>query len=231
MFNLWFDIDNAMAKLRRENGKWLRRRATIRNDVDVDVLEDSVSPYTFAGVSGTPGDNVFRPAQTRRLVTRTTKKHSWFVGSFRYWIPDTGDKSLWDAKAKAALFGVLPTPELLWSVLPWSWLVDWFVNVDDVLSNLSANAVDNLVTRYSYVMQETQHSIVASSICSHPPGMIPGWQHWPAAQNVTFRSVYTETEKVRVEGGNPFGLNIDSGDLSGRQLGILAALGLNRVSR
>jgi hypothetical protein len=124
--------------------------------------------------------------------------------------------------------------------MPYSWLIDWFSNVGDVVSNMSMNAVDNLVTNYSFVMRRESWEQSASVITWHekrddfggsPPSKssssLGSW--WKA-----HRGSYSSTErweiKSRVGGGNPFGLDVSLPSLSGRQLAILAALGISRQS-
>jgi hypothetical protein len=45
---------------------------------------------------------------------------------------------------------------------------------------------------------------------------------------MSFQSTETISRKVRLGGGNPFGLNVKLPDLSSSQLAILAALGISR---
>lgn len=224
MYNLWKTIDRQMAQIIRENGKTIHRKTTLEDDTSTSQTGFS-NATPFTNVAGAPP--AIMPGATQySLVTRTYTR-VWYSAAYRYWIPDVSS-SLWDARARAALFGVLPTPELLWNVLPWSWLVDWFSNVGDVVSNLSPNAVDNLVASYAFVMK---HTIVegfaqASVFAAAPaPGSI---YHYGGFDGAFWSRRKTEV-KVRVGGDNPFGLGVTVGDLSNRQLGILAALGISRA--
>jgi hypothetical protein len=222
MYHLWQTIDKRLAQLVRENGKYIRRRATVQDDSTVTEKE-TVYGFPWANVFGAPVySGSGRTVHT--VQTRTTTK-VWFSGSFRYYVPDIGS-SLWTARATAALFGALPTPELLWEVLPWSWLIDWFSNVGDVVSNASNNAVDNLTMRYSFIMKHVTTSVTATSVVWADASSTSA-NRWPAAAR-TLQSVYQTDSKVRVGGGNPFGLDVKLESLSWHQLGILAALGLSR---
>lgn len=230
MYNLWHTIDKRIAKIVRENGKGIRRKATIETDA---TSSQDAREYSSAYVNvnwGMPiGPNVPNK-HTSWSYTRTTSSKSWFVGKYCYYIPDTGS-SLWNKRARAALFGVLPTPELLWNVLPWTWLIDWFSNVGDIYSNLSPNAVDNLTLKYSFVMKRTESTEIWRSHVEHGaatgggPGQF-GYAH--PAGGVTFSKTLKSTEKARVGGGNPFGLDVQLPSLSTYQLAILAALGISR---
>jgi len=225
MYNLWQDIDKRIARLVRENGQAVRHRATVEDSTSTtQSSQASNSPYF--GVLGAPpawmtGNSLYSS------VTRTTVK-SWFVGSFRYYVPDIGS-SEWTSRAKRALFGLSPTPELLWEVLPWSWLIDWFSNVGDVISNASSNAVDNLTLGYSFIMRHTTTEMTCSSHVTHGKGsqVYPFFDTWEGCDHM-FSSTYKEEIKVRAGGMNPFGLNVQLSSLTNYQLGILGALGLSR---
>ncbi|DAD51666.1 TPA_asm: maturation protein, partial [ssRNA phage Zoerhiza.1_31] len=241
MYNLWYDIDKRMAQIIRENGKNIRRKAKISEDRTVSQDPPTLGVGAYLNVAGAPpnsfgsynyGTGVCVGGCGRSLytVTRTSHEKVWFSGSFHYYIPDVSS-SLWDKRARLALFGALPTPELLWEVLPWSWLIDWFSNIGDVISNASQNAVDNLTCRYSFVMKqvvtETEYKCISSHKAfsvNNPPFSVA---EWPAMSN-TWTTTETITQKMRAGGGNPFGLNVQLSSLSSYQLGILAALGLSR---
>lgn len=221
MYNLWKTIDNQMAKIIRENGKGIRRKATIS---DVTSTTQTTTHYTVPYVQCI-GNPPITTGSTDYTVTTRTRSKEWFVGKFQYYIPDTSS-SLWNARARAALFGALPTPELLWNVLPWTWLIDWFSNVGDCLSNMSVNAVDNLICRYSFVMRHTATETEYATHVVHPASQT-STNIWPKVDHTLTGRVFDES-KLRMGGGNPFGLNVQFGDLSAYQLGILGALGLSR---
>nr|QDH88076.1 MAG: hypothetical protein H4Bulk46663_000001 [Leviviridae sp.] len=222
MYYLTQTIDKRLAQLVRENGKYIRRKAKVMEDTSTESEEQTyLTPY--ANVFG--GFPTYMSGTTRCTWERTVKTRVWFSGSFRYYIPDI-DTWQWDARARLALFGALPTPELLWEVMPWSWLIDWFSNVGDVVSNISPNAVDNLTLRYSFIMKSVETKTVTTSHVSHSARNVPG-QYWPAV-NHAFRTTQTVVQKAREGGGNPYGLNVQLPSLSAYQLSILAALGISR---
>jgi hypothetical protein len=222
MYFLYQTIDKRLAQLVRENGKAIRRKATVEDDVTGNQVVTNYS-FPWANVIGAPANG--GTGKTRYTVETRTTTRVWFSGSFRYYVPDIGS-SQWTARAYAALFGALPTPELLWEVLPWSWLIDWFSNVGDVISNCSTNAVDNLTLRYSFIMKHVSTSTTCTSSVWADASTLPS-DNWRAAAN-TFTTTKLVETKVRVGGGNPFGLNVSLPSLSLYQLSILAALGISR---
>lgn len=226
MYHLWYTIDKKMAQIVRENGKHIRRKATIQNERTSSQPAPTYWSQPFMDVYGQPP--WWTNGSTQRTDTTTAVTKVWFSGSFRYYIPDTSS-SAWDLRARAALFGALPTPELLWEVLPWSWLVDWFTNVGDVVSNASMNAVDNLTSSYAYVMKHEKISIERQAVVeSQALSPCSPWICKDGAFGSTIKTFHVKETKSRSGTGNPFGLGITLGSLSGYQLGILAALGISR---
>lgn len=216
MFHVGRRIHARLAQLRRDNGAPVRRRGTLRTQRRTQILYRE--GYTY---------NALHPVLTtlyyngvpKYIHEYTAVEDLWFSGSFRYWIPDIGSYD-WGDRAVSALFGLNPTPSLLWEVLPFSWLIDWFANIGDVLSNISENAAESLVSEYAYLMRtgKTIHSYQAWAKIS----TVPNHSEY---SNVYASLSWTDTTKVRRK-ATPFGFQVSELDLSARQLAILAALGL-----
>lgn len=215
------NIDRQMAQLVRDNGRGVRRACSLGSSQDTTSSQATFG-FPFGDVYGAPP--VYGSGRTEKSITTTTTSESWYVAQYSYFIPDTSSWQ-WNARARAALFGVLPTPELLWEVLPWSWLVDWFSNVGDVVSNASPNAVDNLVARYAYAM--TKKSRRQVGVCNITHNGFDALGVKVRRGNWTVKSVRTTESKIRVS-GSPYGLGVSYGSLSGGQKAILAALGMSR---
>lgn len=220
MLDIQADLSRRLAQLRRDNGKPIRRRLTISNADNSVVTNytDGVNrlyPILTTGFyqSG-PSNVVFQSWKRQENFSRY-----WFSGRFRYWIPDI-DTSDYALRAKARLLGLMPTPELVWQVIPWSWLIDWFSNTGDIISNWSGTAAENLVMEYGYVMGTYGNRTTYFS---------------SAALNNGARASATdvETRLIKRRGkGSPFGFSVNLPDLTTRQSAILAALGLSyRQSR
>ncbi len=89
------------------------------------------------------------------VVRRTTER--WFEGAFMYHIPGGAEyiSGIQEYISKAdKLYGVSPTPEVVWNATPWSWAVDWFSNTGDVIKNLSNLGKDGLALHYGYMMSQ-----------------------------------------------------------------------------
>lgn len=205
-------LDSRMRQIRRNNGRNVRRRGVLASTTD--TMEDVKTTGTFLHPV-LPTVYYASLTGSRHRVKTVTTKH-WFSGSFMYHIPDTGDLR-YTAKARRALYGVNPSPSLLWEVLPWSWLIDWFASTGDVLNNISSGAVEGLVSRYAFVMSTTEHRRTVTEYMDFKPP----WGRILAYGTETY------TEKLR-SGANPFGFGLAFADLNSRQMMILAALGLSR---
>lgn len=149
-------------------------------------------------------------------VTVRRQQDIWFAGAFRYHVPVADSQmekfAVWKSNAQK-LLGVSLTPETVWNVSPWSWLVDWQSNTGDVLHNISALGRDGLVLQYGYMMTHTLLEGTRSARF--------GAAGWASAT----RRVET---KLRTP-ATPFGFGFDMTALTSRQSAILAALGMSRV--
>lgn len=222
-YQLYKDLDKHLAQIVRDNGRGIRRGSTVLSNSTVTQTEATASyPFAFTYGGGLPRAT----GRSHVTVTTQTTEKVWFAGKFRYYIPDIGS-SAWTARATFALFGMNPTPELLWNIMPWSWLIDWFTNVGDVVSNMNSGTAENLTCLYSFIMRETKYARVANSTTSWNPYSYKDLSYWEGGC-LNHSSEYVESLKTRVGGGNPFGLDVQLPSLSTKQLAILAALGVSR---
>jgi len=212
--------DQILAQYERDAGNVVRRKYYF--PLEKTVTEDEVFPNqvpygmgTFFFLGTGLGGRVVR----RRVVERKT----WFSGAFTYYLPSDYDSrnKVKELRIKAdLLLGTDLTPELLWNVGPWSWLVDWFANTGDVISNLTDFGTHELIMRYGYVMETVK---VSDTYTHYPTGPSP-WK-----DSVTPLTFVTET-KIR-RPANPFGFGLSWEGLSSFQQAILAALGITRATR
>jgi len=204
------NVNKNLAQIRRDNGRWIRRRgsvAKIRESKKVSeskyssCMKPTLSSYAYnASYSG------------HYEVYRDFTKDVWFSGAFRYWIPDTGSK-MWEAKTIAHMFGVMPTPRLVWEIMPWSWLVDWQLNVGDIIANNSPGWADNRVSKYAYVMGKTHVELRVEDLLDL----------YKAPYRTSWRA---SLDWKRREEASPFGFGLSPNQLTGKQWSILAALAI-----
>lgn len=152
----------------------------------------------------------------RGTIAIRRQQDMWFSGAFRYHIP-IGDGALERFRSYRSdaqkLLGVDLTPEVVWNVSPWSWLVDWQSNTGDVLHNISAMGRDGLVLEYGYMMCHTLFEGSRSA------------RFGPAGYA---SAIITSDTKLR-RPATPYGFGVDIAGLTAKQSAILVALGLSRT--
>lgn len=210
-----------LSQYERAAGKIVRRRYEFPLEVTETSTTIGANPGYLANIDSVWLYDDSVPTPYLQKTTRTYKR-TWFSGAFTYHLP-VGYNSrigLADAAAKASvLYGLELSPEVIWNLAPWSWAVDWFTNMGDVISNLSSWALDGLVLKWGYIME---HSYAYDTYTLS--GLSPYGKGGTSASPVT-----AFTERKRREVATPFGFGLTWEGLSPRQLAISAALGITRV--
>lgn len=208
------DKDTILKQLRRDSGRLVRR--SYEFPTEKKVLSESTNNGSL--LSSFPGS--FYSGSLSGITAKkvTIEKQRWFSGAFTYHLPDSselgGISRMVDEGNK--LFGLVPDLETLWNLIPWSWGVDWFVNVGPVLSNLSDMAKYDLVMPYGYMMETT---IVEYQYTYTGAGQGPGREGCSM--------IIVDETKKRLK-ASPFGFGVSWDSFDTTQLAILAALGLSR---
>lgn len=210
------EAEKILAQLMRDNNRMIRRRfyadpvTTTQNITLTNQL-----PYgcSNAYIVGTP------TTLTRKIETTQQR---WFSGSFTYHLPNGNDMlntCRRFMKQAEMIYGIRATPEVLWNLSPWSWFSDWFLNMGDIMSNISAFSSEGLVMRYGYVMETT--TVTYTDRIRIPLGSSPA---------VTLTHSYGTTIKVRRR-ATPYGFGLNPATFDGYQLGIIGALGLANLPK
>jgi len=212
--------DRLMEQAMRDSGKVVRRRYNFppTESISETVVLDGVNATK---VAGSDRSSLYTDVRFKGRVTRIREitKRQWFSGAFTYHLPNYGEGLVGQARRANQLLGLSVTPEVLWNLTPWSWAVDWFSNVGDVIHNVQQMASNGLVLKYGYIME---HSIVSDSYSfSGPTGFKTSDVHPLVVKLVT------ET-KIRRK-ATPFGFGLTLGGLSSTQKAIMAALGMSRA--
>lgn len=130
-------------------------------------------------------------------------------------IPPIPDADLWNV-ARRATFGLDVTPATLWEIMPWSWLIDWFSNVGELMT-LSRNTIP-VDHSGSCVMRQTESRFV---FVNHVSG--------PGTYQVSISPIPQFVDKRRDVMGNVTPMaEFNIPFLNGRQLGILGSLSVTR---
>lgn len=212
--------ESILKQFKRDNGRHVRRRVTLVDRVYRD--ETSTEGLTHAAC-GT-WQKIVRPQLYADNVTRTRKgtERIWFSAAYKLAYPVELDSALQQIIEFNRVFGVIPTPELAWDLLPMSFLVDWFTNVGDVIHNVSyLGSATSLA--YAYVMceQKYEHSV---------RGQFGPDYYWLRTdpRRVDLSATLRHTRKRRLQ-ASPFGFTTDFGSLTSEQKSILTALGVSRL--
>lgn len=206
-----------IAWIRKNNGKWVKRGGTVTASKDRTNMSSINMIYPVLTTA-------FYPSSGISLASRwiTTERRVWFEARMKYFIPGLEDdkaENFFTSPLLRRLWGLELTPSLIWELLPWSWLCDWFFDVGDVYANLSNTWYENLTAKYAFIM-ETKEQIY------HIDQTQTLWNgRQITASDVQFHVIMKERAEA-----SPFGFgNLpDWTNLSVKQLAILAALGLTR---
>lgn len=207
-------LANKYRFLANHNGKWTRRGGTVTDTTSI-LLDSStadsncIGPNLSSMLFSTTG--VGNKTRTIDHIDRRT----WFEALFRFWIPHLEPYSDWK-KDYTSHLGLNISPSLLYNLTPWTWLLDWFTNVGDVIDN--ASTIDQVVAKYAYIMGHTQwvRSITATRPYGAGKSLVCSWD-------------FPMERKQRIK-ANPFGFGLNFDQLSNIQLSILGALGLSRTN-
>jgi hypothetical protein len=202
-------------KFDRNSGRHIRRRRSILEDSSAATFNDGNS-FGFPSIGSLATSSA---GQITRTVITTRK--AWFSGAFTYYLPPAGGPGKWARYAQLAnkLYGLRVTPELLWELAPWSWLIDWKVDLGSIIGNWSAFANDGLVMHYGYVCETKVETTT--------------WQ----LQNLRHNGVSYNVEQFRVKTtkvrrkATPYGFGLNPSSFSTKQWGIIGALGISRVPK
>lgn len=217
-------IRNASAIIKRYadgSGKVTRRRYTFPVERSVTTLDmTQVGSYY-----GNPAVTYSTWYASKGTLLRTveTVRERWVSAAFTYYLPDADSISGKFGNAfqiANKLYGLQLTPDLVWKVMPWSWLVDWFTSAGSVVRNWSAFSNNNLVLRYAYLMEKTT---ITTTYSLTGASLIDG-------QSLNCSQSIVSCTKLRRR-ANPYGFGIKETELSAFQWSILAALGINRRPR
>jgi len=211
-----------MDQIRKDNNVWKKRYRVVEKQEDISVLgQDSTWSVYPANIRILYCCEAINDTNCLNTYTKKVTNLIWGVGSFKYYRPEYDPSLANYASAFAAaqrymtLYGANVNPSVLYKVTPWTWLVDWFTNVGATISNASSMATDAAVSKYAFVMAHYTDEIqIQSELFLRPRHARCDWS----------RIIETKHRETC----SPFGFGLRPGDLSGKQIAILGALGLSK---
>lgn len=197
-----------MTKLRKNNGKWVKRGGRLFetiNSEDVSGRFGVTNTYPeVAGFNKTSSVGI-------ELVER---QRCWFSAKYKYWIPELNGP-VYSPKLIAHLYGARLTPSLVWNLLPWSWMIDWGVNLSAILQNVDESSFGQLVSQQAFIMGRTEKLYkITARITLGSSSQTGIWES-------------SLTRKTRTP-ASPYGFDVRFQDLSPWKVSILSALGISK---
>jgi len=235
------DLQNAGKALARassllsENGKRVHRKLQLPTLSDSDmatyqraasVISGETRGFVGPGFTGFPSGASQTSAGSAAATYRKTRSSKrWFEGEFSSFFKLGFDPNSYGDRLDA-LVNLKPTPQTLWELAPWSWMVDWFLRIEDTIEANQKAANDLLVMHYGYAMEHSVYTTeVEWRLVTTPDTSFNIWSGFP-----THGRYWSSTEYKRRLRANPYGFRVGgAGALNGSQLAILGALGLTRA--
>lgn len=225
----------------KDSGRNVRRRYTLPdltysgfyNFQNGTATGGSASLWTGYQPDGMPTNGSGGGGQSPTVNSATlvgsvsAKQERWFSGAFTYYVPPGGsflkDLARFEALSNK-LLGTRLTPEVLWNLAPWSWLVDWIVRLGDHISLYSRFDADGLVLRYGYLMVRDRVTVSSnfSTTYLRSSGVNRQGHHF----------TQVKLDRKRRVRATPFGFGLNpTSDFTARQWSILGALGMTKSPR
>jgi len=237
------DVSMKIHQIRRDEGRFIRRRMTLPVTSKAEIFDTSElgiarifagrplrsdvqwqdsAPFniTDALVDSTVANIL---PHTKQLFMSESRRVT-FSGSFSYVLPEIPGFSGRLEKYLAsmdALLGLSVSARTAWQITPWSWLIDWFLDVRQNIAAISVGHDDNHVINYAYAMETVSRQAVAKVQFT---GASP-------ISGASYVSTAVSSEFKRRIRANPYGFvnEQDSGAWGPYRLAILAALGISRA--
>jgi hypothetical protein len=232
IFTMRIKLEKKIAWLRSKNRKSVRRRIELDSGGFSEDIPRNVPPHTTMSpllptlfYTGSVVTSYPIPVQ------KVFKRKIWYVAKYQFYIPELADPNSRLLKLKLDLSGLSLDPSVLYQAIPWSWLIDWFTSVGDILQNISTRMAYHVVARYAYVMCDESFTYEAPGYVNvnvGTRGSLPVWSLGSRYLQGVSRTIY---EFKNREVANPYGFGITFSSLSAYQWSILAALGLSGRKR
>jgi hypothetical protein len=227
------DGQDLLAQLIRDEGKPVKRRRSMPNPFGEEDWSgvnhwtwSDDRPYSTYTSPGLVTQAYYGPGKSATEFKSWVETQTWFEGQFRYLLPPGPRDVLWKARMWGRIMGldVLSSPSMVYKAVPWSWLVDWFTNLGDMIESNESGVADQLVCDYGYVMHRAAwvHQTQADQY------MQVGTTASPRAARVQGVLTTRHEHKMRWP-ATTFGFGVSSQDLTLKQVSILGALGLSRL--
>lgn len=210
-------LNEILQKMKDLNGQWHRRKARIHQSSS----EIRINSGTGNLCSPSLGSNWFTATPTWE-VYESQKEIVYAAGMYRFYREEFDaelrgyESALRKLQRLLTVYGLRVNPSNIWRSTPWTWLIDWFLQIDNYIDRLQEYHVDSVAAKYLYLMHSKERKLVFRQVLPLGSGRL----------TLEFeRNIRT---KERQEADSPYGFDLSWANLSPRQLAILAALGITR---
>lgn len=220
------ESDMLLKKLIAKSGEPLRRRWFAPFTKTTTMKEKtgltSLRAYPF-NTSSLNSLMIRDPGKIRYTQVDEISQDISFSGAYTYHLPEAIRTETYKGIIEKAhyLLGLEMTPEVLWNIAPWSWLIDWFSNAGNIISNITKLQVDGTVLHYGYIMFRKIHK---RTIIAHDVFTTSGDYIGDVVTSVI-------SERKSRHRATPYGFGLNPATFTGRQWAILGALGLTKSDK
>jgi hypothetical protein len=226
--DLIVNLRERIIKAYQQNNRWIHVRRRLTESETTSVISRGFLSNTnpsLGFVADTMQNTMVKFGNTCKCYWETQhveKSHAWSTGTFRIYRPEFDDtdpssfEELRKIRQLLTLFGANINPSVLWELTPWSWLIDYFTNLGDLIKTLSRIEQDSAVAREFFVMKTTESIFNFHQEFNWNTGLSS--VDWPRIMRV----------KMRRKGDSPYHFRLN-GSLSAMQLSIISAIGLQRL--
>jgi hypothetical protein len=218
------DANRIIQQYNRDSGRWVRRKYHFPDEYSSTSILVGSGICTPVNLSRSNWQRFFlSPGLDAADCFRhdTLSKRTWFSGAYTYYLnkgSSSIDNLLQVEEKINHLFGTRLTPDVIWEITPWTWLLDWFMNASEALSNFTRFQSDSLVLRYGYLMRET----IATRVYTMGP------LYLKKGGTIAPARVFRVTQKERRR-ATPYGFAIDVEAFTPQRIATLIALGFTKT--
>lgn len=220
------NMQKRLDQLIRDNGKPIRRSITIEDNITVSPTDVWATYGSGYGAAIKPSfvTQCYATGPTFRRETYSTQVRTWAEGRFRYHLPPGPRTVAWKKKMLRRIMGSRVTPDTVYNLMPWSWLVDYFTDLGQFIKATSPGVADRLAADYAYLMRTSIWTATRTASGCYQASKVDNAGKTTAVTSATRQRV----EKFRSR-ASPFGWGVKQSSLTTKQLAILGALGLSKL--
>jgi hypothetical protein len=149
--------NKSLQNLIKHEGRSIRRERTLVSDDYSARPETTVNystPYATDGLKPILVTQCYAGGNAKREIHRGVKTTVKFVGSFKYFLPSGPRDGAWVKKMHRRIMGGQITPGVVWNLMPWTFLVDYFTTLGDFFEAGSRGVEDRLYCEWCYITKE-----------------------------------------------------------------------------